>query len=55
MVTIDASLAKLGRRTFQIGDDDVHRPRGLHVADVDPDEVKVSLEKMVGGTADAAR
>jgi diadenylate cyclase len=44
-VTIDASLAKFGRRTFQLLDDNVRHPSDLDV-EVDPPEVKISLEKL---------
>jgi diadenylate cyclase len=54
-VSVDASLARLGRRTFQISDDDVHRPRGLDLADVDPGEVKLSLTRAAGGAAGGGR
>jgi len=42
-VQIDAYLARLGRRTFSISPDTVHRPDGLSVVEVSPDKVKISL------------
>jgi uncharacterized protein (TIGR00159 family) len=42
-VRVDGYLARMGRRTFAIGDDSVRRPDALDVVSVHPDRVKVSL------------
>ncbi len=42
-VVVDAYLARLGRRTFQVESANVHSPRGLDVVSIDPDKVKISL------------
>jgi uncharacterized protein (TIGR00159 family) len=49
-VRVDALLARLGRRTFRVGEDDVEHPEGLEVVRVRPDSVRVSLRRR----ADAA-
>jgi uncharacterized protein (TIGR00159 family) len=47
-VTVDAALAKLGRRTFSLQPILVRRPFDLEVADLAPAEVKISLEQVKG-------
>lgn len=42
-VTVDAALAVLGRRTFQISQDDVKVPREFEFERVDPQYVKISV------------
>ncbi len=42
-VGVDAYLARLGRRTFTISDQDVRRPGGLAVVDVQPEKVRLSV------------
>jgi uncharacterized protein (TIGR00159 family) len=49
-VRVDALLARLGRRTFRLGKEDVDHPEGLEVVRVRPDSVRVSLRRR----ADAA-
>ncbi len=52
-VRIDALLAKLGRRTFQVGPDEVRAPPGLRVLEVKPESVKISLVQ--NGSTQGAR
>jgi uncharacterized protein (TIGR00159 family) len=42
-VTIDASLAKLGRRTFRLSADNLEFPKDLVLRDFEPSQVKLSL------------
>jgi diadenylate cyclase len=42
-VRVDAVLARLGRRTFQITPALVERPEGLEVTSIRPDRVKISI------------
>ncbi len=42
-VTIDASLAKYGRRTFAVSEDQIRHPPELTVEDVEPEQVRISL------------
>ena len=44
-VRVDALLARLGRRTFQITPALVDRPEGLEVTSIQPDRVKISIGK----------
>ena len=44
-VTVDAMLADLGRRTFQIDTDNVRRPAGTSVENLQPARVRISLRK----------
>ena len=46
---VDALLAQLGRRTFEVDPDDVRHPDGWRVIDVEPDRVKISLVGNGGG------
>ena len=39
--TIDGSLVKLGRRTFQLGHENLHYPEDLTLQDIDPSRVRV--------------
>ena len=48
-VTVDATLGKLGRRTFTISDQNVRYPKELTLEDVRPSKVKVSLIKSSAG------
>jgi uncharacterized protein (TIGR00159 family) len=52
-VTVDAALAVLGRRTFQIVERDVQMPREVSFERVDPQHVKISLRP--AGSPRAAR
>ena len=42
---VDASLAVLGRRTFQISPEDLNYPKNLTVKQLTPDSVKISVRK----------
>ncbi len=42
-VRVDAYLARLGRRTFTLADQDVRRPDSLSVASVEPESVRLSV------------
>jgi diadenylate cyclase len=42
-VHVDAYLAQLGRRTFTITPEDVHKPDALAVIDLDSDKVRISV------------
>lgn len=44
-VNVDAMLAELGRRTFQIESDDIRHPAGTRVESVQPARVRISLRK----------
>jgi uncharacterized protein (TIGR00159 family) len=44
-VTIDVTLAQLGRRTFEITEQNVHRPQPLTLERTDPSAVKISVKK----------
>jgi len=43
VVHVDAYLARLGRRTFSVGAQDVRRPERLSVLALEPEKVKLSL------------
>jgi uncharacterized protein (TIGR00159 family) len=47
-VRVDALLARLGRRTFQITPALVARPDGLDVTSIQPDRVRISIGKAAG-------
>ncbi len=42
---VDAFLARLGRRTFQLSVEDVEHPQGLDILEVDPRTVRISVRK----------
>jgi len=44
-VRIDAFLARLGRRTFEIGPDELDHPPELEVIDVEPSKIRISIEQ----------
>jgi hypothetical protein len=44
-VRVDALLAQLGRRTFEISPDDVERPDAVEVAEIRPDRVRINLRR----------
>jgi uncharacterized protein (TIGR00159 family) len=50
-VTIDATLAKYGRRTFAVSEDQIRHPPELTVEDVEPEQVRISLRADGGTTA----
>jgi diadenylate cyclase len=47
-VTIDVTLAQLGRRTFEITEQNVRRPQPLVVERTDPSAVKIAVKKKPG-------
>jgi len=44
-VVVDATLARLGRRTYRVSGEQVRRPAGMEVEDVRPAQIRLSLEK----------
>jgi uncharacterized protein (TIGR00159 family) len=50
-VKIDALLAQLGRRTFQVSPDDVQHPPNVAVLSVFPNTVRISLRRPENGQA----
>jgi diadenylate cyclase len=50
-VTVDASLATAGRRTFQISEQNVRHPTDMTVETVQPMAVKISVHKAGNGSA----
>jgi len=44
-VRVDVTLAQLGRRTFQITDQNVRRPTPLTVEDIAPSSIKISVQQ----------
>lgn len=44
-VRIDAIVAALGRRTFDLADTDVHHPGGVDVSGLDPRRVRITLRR----------
>ncbi len=53
-VTVDASLAELGRRTFQISERNVRYPKDLNLEELNPSTLKISVRKKAR-EADAMR
>ncbi len=47
-VTVDASLARYGRRTFTIAPEQIRHPADLTVEDVEPEQVRISLRPLDG-------
>ena len=47
-VTVDATLAKYGRRTFAISEQQIHHPADVAVEDVQPEQVRLSLRPGTG-------
>jgi diadenylate cyclase len=50
-VTIDAYLARFGRRTFSLAEDDVRTSSGVSVIAIEPEKVKISLRPRSVDTA----
>jgi hypothetical protein len=50
-VSIDALLAQLGRRSFEVTPQDVDAPPGITVTSVEPDRVVLDLEAHPSPTA----
>jgi hypothetical protein len=42
-VTVDATMARYGRRTFSLSEDQIDHPPDLTVDDVQPDQIRISL------------
>ena len=42
---IDALLVQLGRRTFQVGPEHVSHPDGISVAEVNPKQIRLSVQR----------
>lgn len=53
-VQVDAILVDLGRRTFELGAENVVRPAGLEVVGLDPDRVKLDLRRTTPAAPAAA-
>jgi hypothetical protein len=47
-VTVDATLARYGRRTFPITEQQIGHPPDLTVDDVRPDQIRISLRATSG-------
>lgn len=47
-VTVDATLAKYGRRTFAVSEDQIRHPPELTVEDVEPEQVRIALRPESG-------
>jgi uncharacterized protein (TIGR00159 family) len=45
-VTLDVSLAEMGRRTFSVSDQEVRFPKELTLRDINPPAVKISVRKL---------
>lgn len=45
-VTVDASLADLGRRTFNISEQDVRHPKEINVEELNPSTLKISVRRL---------
>jgi uncharacterized protein (TIGR00159 family) len=48
-VRVDALLAQLGRRTFQLEAADIRTPEGLEVISIEPSQIRLSLRAADGG------
>lgn len=44
-VNVDAYLARFGRRSYTISAEDIEKPNSLSIVSIEPDRVKLSLEK----------
>ena len=51
-VRIDAYLARLGRRTFTISEEDIAKPAALSIVSVNADKVKLSLQSSASAAGD---
>lgn len=47
-ITIDASLARYGRRTFAVSEEQIRHPPELTVEDIEPEQVRLSLRPIDG-------
>ena len=52
-VTVDATLAKYGRRTFPVSEEQIRHPAEVTVEDVQPDQVRLALRVNKAGAADS--
>jgi uncharacterized protein (TIGR00159 family) len=50
-ITVDASLAKYGRRNFTVAEDQIPHPPDLTVEDVEPEQIRISLHAVDAGPA----
>jgi diadenylate cyclase len=50
-VTVDATLAKYGRRTFAVSEDQIRHPPDVTVEDVQPEQIRLSLRSNAGAGA----
>ena len=48
-LTVDATLARLGRRTFEITDENLRHPSALSLEDLTPSRIKISVHKGSNG------
>ncbi|GIW39666.1 MAG: adenylate cyclase [Candidatus Binatia bacterium] len=53
-VTVDATLAKVGRRTFRLAPENVERPASLVVEDIRPSSVRISVRRGGNSTESGA-
>lgn len=51
-VTVDVSLAEMGRRTFPISEQNVRYPKELTLRDLSPSTLRISVKKVARGKAD---
>jgi diadenylate cyclase len=55
-VTVDASMARYGRRTFAVSQEQIHHPPDVTVDDIQPDEVRIVVHAVSGaGQAPATK
>jgi len=45
-VTVDASLAESGRRTFRISEQNVQYPKELNLQELNPSQLQISVSKL---------
>jgi hypothetical protein len=53
-VSVDVSLAELGRRTFNLSEQNIRFPQKLVLADLSPSVVKISVKKSPAPRNDVA-
>ncbi len=54
-VTLDVTLAELGRRTFNVSDQDVRFPKELTLREINPASVRISVRKIPAQQADTSK
>jgi DNA integrity scanning protein DisA with diadenylate cyclase activity len=47
-LTVDASMARYGRRTFAVSEDQIHHPPDVTIDDVQPDEIRIVVHSAAG-------